>query len=196
MDWTKGRREGRLLCSWQISILVVGAGSSLPYSPGRGREKCLAAQFPQGMGVKNTLLVHFLLCKHCMTAEGCVGYGRQSPTRHQKLYKFTFFPNLTRVSFLQGFGVTVSLEERRNISRVDFGRGWAKPKVFGAVQGCSAAAARAGTFSWGDSKGHSAPAPLLQFRGDQRSPSTIQRHLWLPAAHFSSCFPLLIPLGQ
>lgn len=87
MDWTMGR-EGFVL----LAGLQPGSRCWLQplCSPGRGREKCLAAQFPQGMGVENTLLVHFLLCKHCLTAELCVSCQGQSPTGHQKLNNFTF----------------------------------------------------------------------------------------------------------
>lgn len=54
MDRTEGEEGGKAF----VFLAGFQPGSrcwlQLPYSPGRGREKCLAAQFPQGMGVKNT----------------------------------------------------------------------------------------------------------------------------------------------
>lgn len=110
--------------SLQVSSLVVGAGSSLSYSPGRGREKCLAAQFPQGMGVKSTLLVHFLLCKHCMTSQlSAVLATGDKAQQDIKNFITSRFPRSDLCQLLRGFGMTFSLEERRNIFRVNFGRG-------------------------------------------------------------------------
>lgn len=75
MDQTEeegGGEGGKALYSWQVTRLVVGAGSSLSHSTGRGsgtRAMRLAAQLPQGTGVKNTLLFFFLPCKHCMISQ-------------------------------------------------------------------------------------------------------------------------------
>lgn len=117
------------------------------------------------------------------------------------------FPRFDPWELSQGFGMMFSLEERRNISRVNFWRWWAITLFglwlrgsisFGPAWQCRGEMLQLPVLppSPGVTVRDTAPALLLQVTGDHRSPSTIQRHLWLSAAHFSSCFPLLIPLGQ
>lgn len=85
---------GKALRSWQVSSLVVGAGSSLSYSPGRGRGKlwhqsrapgCTASP---GHGGKNHFTFSFsaLQALHDISAECFVSYRRQNQTRHQNFF--------------------------------------------------------------------------------------------------------------
>lgn len=77
MDRTKkegGGEGGKALCSWQVSSLVVGAGSSRSRSPGKGRGELWHQSHAPGCtaspGHRSTkhLTFHFLPCKPCVTS--------------------------------------------------------------------------------------------------------------------------------